>query len=309
MAIFNKDSVLGGGRLAITAERVEGLDDRIDSRINDQVDTGHPDRTDNPHDTTKAQVGLGNVDNTSDLNKPISTATQTALDGKQDSLGYTPENITNRVSTLVGASHTTYPTSLAVASGIASVNTSGMGKHVGSYISGRIVHNLTSPPSSSANAQSGANAVKLSPFIPNADITINAIGFIPNADTGLVKFAAYDASPNGSPLNLLFETAQANSTGNAGVPFLISQSYTFTKGKLYWLQIRCATTLLIPTAASTGGLIVETIGSGYANIQTGITNTLTFATISPTVFPLDLSTMPDTNRIVSTFPYITMRVA
>ena len=33
----------------------------------------------NPHEVTKAQVGLGNVDNTSDLNKPISTATQTAL--------------------------------------------------------------------------------------------------------------------------------------------------------------------------------------------------------------------------------------
>jgi hypothetical protein len=32
----------------------------------------------------KADVGLGNVDNTSDLNKPISTATQTALDLKAD---------------------------------------------------------------------------------------------------------------------------------------------------------------------------------------------------------------------------------
>jgi len=36
----------------------------------------------------KADVGLGNVDNTSDLNKPISTATQTALDGKQASGTY-----------------------------------------------------------------------------------------------------------------------------------------------------------------------------------------------------------------------------
>ena len=33
---------------------------------------------------TKNDIGLGNVDNTSDLNKPISTATQTALDGKVD---------------------------------------------------------------------------------------------------------------------------------------------------------------------------------------------------------------------------------
>ena len=30
----------------------------------------------NPHQVTKAQIGLSNVDNTSDLNKPISTATQ-----------------------------------------------------------------------------------------------------------------------------------------------------------------------------------------------------------------------------------------
>lgn len=36
----------------------------------------------NPHKVTKSQVGLGNVDNTSDLDKPISTATQNALDKK-----------------------------------------------------------------------------------------------------------------------------------------------------------------------------------------------------------------------------------
>ena len=38
----------------------------------------------NPHSVTKAQVGLGNADNTSDVNKPISSATQTALNGKSD---------------------------------------------------------------------------------------------------------------------------------------------------------------------------------------------------------------------------------
>jgi hypothetical protein len=41
----------------------------------------------NPHGTTKADVGLGSVDNTSDLGKPISSATQTALDSKEPSLG------------------------------------------------------------------------------------------------------------------------------------------------------------------------------------------------------------------------------
>lgn len=35
---------------------------------------------------SKSDVGLGNVDNTSDANKPISTATQTALDAKQNTI-------------------------------------------------------------------------------------------------------------------------------------------------------------------------------------------------------------------------------
>lgn len=40
----------------------------------------HSGITGNPHSTTKSDVGLGNVDNTSDINKPISTATQQAID-------------------------------------------------------------------------------------------------------------------------------------------------------------------------------------------------------------------------------------
>ena len=39
----------------------------------------HVSDTNNPHGVTKAQVGLGNVDNTSDANKPVSTAQQTAI--------------------------------------------------------------------------------------------------------------------------------------------------------------------------------------------------------------------------------------
>lgn len=42
----------------------------------------HIENKNNPHEVTKDQVGLGNADNTSDLDKPISTATQTALNGK-----------------------------------------------------------------------------------------------------------------------------------------------------------------------------------------------------------------------------------
>ena len=40
----------------------------------------HTNNKDNPHNVTKSHVGLGNVDNTSDINKPVSTAQQAALD-------------------------------------------------------------------------------------------------------------------------------------------------------------------------------------------------------------------------------------
>lgn len=58
-------------------------DARIASTIaRDSELAAHTNRVDNPHVVTKDQVGLGNVDNTSDANKPISTATQTALNLK-----------------------------------------------------------------------------------------------------------------------------------------------------------------------------------------------------------------------------------
>lgn len=66
--------------------KLDGLKDQagITSDI-DAVQTNletHINNKSNPHEVSKDQVGLGNVDNTSDANKPISNATQTALNGK-----------------------------------------------------------------------------------------------------------------------------------------------------------------------------------------------------------------------------------
>lgn len=68
----------GRGDYAVSIDQLKtfsqgSLPQQLEDHIND---------TSNPHNVTKDQVGLGNVDNTSDLNKPISTATQQALDLK-----------------------------------------------------------------------------------------------------------------------------------------------------------------------------------------------------------------------------------
>ena len=60
----------------------EDLQSALNSKAESSDLTDHVNDTNNPHEVTKAQLGLGNVDNTSDSNKPISTATQTALNAK-----------------------------------------------------------------------------------------------------------------------------------------------------------------------------------------------------------------------------------
>lgn len=86
--------------------KLNGLKDQagITSDI-DAVQTNletHINNKSNPHEVTKDQVGLGNVDNTSDANKPISTATQNALNDKFSATeGNTLKQIVNDMPDLV----------------------------------------------------------------------------------------------------------------------------------------------------------------------------------------------------------------
>lgn len=57
----------------------------ISSSLGEEI-SNHIDSRENPHQVTAQQVGLGNVDNTSDINKPISNATQNAIDALQDNV-------------------------------------------------------------------------------------------------------------------------------------------------------------------------------------------------------------------------------
>jgi YD repeat-containing protein len=67
-------------------EDVDGISASLNSTLKTNYDTAysHTSLTNNPHSTTKAHVGLGNCDNTSDANKPVSTAQATAIGLKAD---------------------------------------------------------------------------------------------------------------------------------------------------------------------------------------------------------------------------------
>ena len=90
--IVNKSTV-GLGNVNNTSDNDKPVSSAQASAIADAKQAGttaqanldaHISNKENPHEVTKAQVGLGNVNNTSDANKPISIATQNALNEKLD---------------------------------------------------------------------------------------------------------------------------------------------------------------------------------------------------------------------------------
>ena len=167
--------------LTANAEAIAAVDEKADTHI---------ERTDNPHTVTKAQVGLGNVanerqysasnpppypvtsvagktgavtlaksdvglgnvDNTSDEDKPVSTATQTALNGKANTSGTYP-NLT--VGKATNADNTTKATQDA--SGNVITSTYATKKELNSGLSGKANTSGSYPNLTVGNAEKLGN--------------------------------------------------------------------------------------------------------------------------------------------------------
>ena len=103
---------------------------------------------------TATNIGLGNVDNTSDANKPISTATKTALDGKQ-------AKITGAATTITDNNLTANRALISNSSGkveVSAVTSTELGylDGVTSNIQTQLNNKLSSAPVTSVNNKTGA---------------------------------------------------------------------------------------------------------------------------------------------------------
>lgn len=97
-----KDSITQSGQGSTVAldneiKRAKEAETAITSNLNNHIQDYQ-----NPHKVTKDQVGLSNVDNTSDADKPVSDATQTELDKKanQTYVNQLQQTITNMQTTI-----------------------------------------------------------------------------------------------------------------------------------------------------------------------------------------------------------------
>ena len=187
--------------------------------------------TSNPHSVTSAQVGLGNVDNTSDVDKPISTATVTEFSTKQD-------NLVNQINirsingeTLLGAGD------LVVSAGsggyAANVYLTGIASTtVGSY------SQLSYTPESTGSVVSvvvNNNEVLLEDYIFDGDVLADILpagewGFQfsrKTSNTGgttVIRFEVFSRESNGTETTLFSTLSKSiEDTGYAGESVLTTQ--------------------------------------------------------------------------------------
>ncbi|MGV9001361.1 MAG: hypothetical protein ACOH18_00170 [Candidatus Saccharimonadaceae bacterium] len=171
---------LGG---TASAPTVPGLSTKANlSTVNNHIaDTA------NPHSTTKAQIGLSNIDNTSDINKPVSTATQTALNLKASLASPTfTGTVTVPTPTVNGAAATKAYVDGVAASGApdATTTTNGLIR-----LSGDLAGTATSPTVPGLAGKANTTHTHAITDVTNLQASLNA-----KADTTALSSLASDSA-------------------------------------------------------------------------------------------------------------------
>lgn len=230
-------------------------------------------------DVNKSLIGLNNVDNTSDVNKPVSNATQTALGGKAD------KTELNSKADLVGGK---IPVAQLPATGIvtdSSVAAQVNSPETGAEIDGRIntqvtpiVEQITADyvASDQAVIDAAAAAVDANPKI--ATLEVNQ--FLKTAR--LTVTAVIDTLPPGAyyPNATATATAIGLPTANFGVlqvhaPSTIATVQTWTPVSTtsqVWQRVKVGSTWYAWGRTDAGGVIIPTPAPEWWKATTGISS-------------------------------------
>ena len=215
---------------------------------------------------TKDEVGLGNVDNTSDVNKPVSTATQTALNAKQDTLVSATNIKTINGSSLLGSGN------LTISGGSGSSGFKGLHALL-PLTSGQ----STYPSTTSQGIASSSltfNRVNAVAFISNQDITTSALYMNVAGATasGQARILIY-SDLNGLPDQKLYESTTLNCS-TTGIK-TATTTFNFVAGTTYWLCLHTTPTFNVS--------FINTSGSFPLSIS-GVNNPFTYVYVTAT-FP------------------------
>lgn len=215
----------------------------------------------------KTAVELSNVDNTSDANKPVSTAQATAINAKQDSLGFTPENVANKSILVVAdkASDTKYPSVKSVWDWVVSafqpilvsgtniktingssvlgsgdITISGGGGGIHAVVQPQFNDQITSFISAnSLGFANGSMGFRIQAFLfypassfTSSSLTINVTTLFAG---GIARILIY-SDVNGKPRAKLFESSDLN-CATTGLK-TASTTFNFVAGTRYWIAVQ-----------------------------------------------------------------------
>jgi hypothetical protein len=225
-----------------------GLDRKITVAGIRQPATDHIGNESNPHNVTKSQVGLGNVDNTSDANKPLSNAAIAA-------------NALLAPKGLLSASGLTIPTARLAgrsSAGTGALEDISIGR--GLALAGGIL----SAPLPGERLISANVSTTDTDYLVTLQGTINrTLTLKADSPNGTQILARNDAT---SPDNILTVTAPVG--GNVILPYRTAA--LFQKSSLGWLQIAFAPydSILVTSEGSGSGVLTPHLSSGLFTLAT-----------------------------------------
>ncbi len=203
---------------------------------------------------TKTDIGLSNVDNTSDANKPISSATQTALNGKQDTLVSGTNIKTVNSNSLLGSGDVVIDKSSVGLGNVANVDTTNASNiSSGTLGDARLSTNVTTQGNTfnAANKLVQLDATAKLPAVDGSQLT-NLPSFTP--PNGLLKLA--------SAISTTFQVVK-DYLDNVSVLFLnsrrigIGKDTSVTTQSVAVVEVQDANTSIVLKPNGTGGIIAS----------------------------------------------------
>ena len=225
-----ESSSVSNTELGYLSGTTSSVQTQIGSKADASTVSTHISDTANPHSVTKTQVGLGNVDNTSDANKPVSTAQQTALNLKADLASPTFTGTVSGISkSMVGLGN------------VPNVDATDRANHTGTQLASTI-SDFSSAAKSAAVADSISNGV--TDIAPSQNAVYDALALkldssVRGANNGVASLDAGGKVPVSQlPSSVMefkgvFDPASAtftDATGNAGDVYLASVAGSYDAG-------------------------------------------------------------------------------
>lgn len=255
---FEASSATIGNVSDTEIQYLNGVTSAIQTQLDSKAPSADPTFTGTVSGITKSMVGLGNVDNTSDANKPISTDTQSALDLKADLSGPTFSGTVSLPST----------TSIGDVSSTEIGYVNGVTSAIQNQIDGKQA-TITGAASSIVSQDLTSNKILISGSVGKVDVSSTDAAQLAYLDG--VTSAIQDQLDDKAPIDAPTFTGAVTVSGSgvvftdatqtkAGVPSITTisqktQSYTLSslneRDTIIEIDSTSATTLTIPLASST----------------------------------------------------------